>query len=183
MPTNFNQFTTGSVPANTEHVVGFNNTSSGGERKWTLQTLSVAVSGIMNNQLNNLISSSGGIGSVFSDESSAVTTSYVGDGTEVLIITLNSTPTATNAVHHLSLTFDQATGRNSYIAVYRNKGTATEKLYTFPEGSLGRYSFFDYTTTAGPHQYTVYFYGDPSIYLQPGTVTISNMVLSMLTIY
>lgn len=55
MPTNFNQFTTGGVPANTEHVVGFNNTSPNGERKWTLQTLSIAVSAIMNAQLQNLV--------------------------------------------------------------------------------------------------------------------------------
>ena len=55
MAINFNSFTEGTTSniQSNDYVVGFDNTSPGGERKWTVSTLANAVSGIMDAQLNN----------------------------------------------------------------------------------------------------------------------------------
>jgi hypothetical protein len=60
MAINFNSFTEGTTSniQSNDYVVGFDNTSPGGERKWTVSTIANAVSGIMKTQLNNDISSS-----------------------------------------------------------------------------------------------------------------------------
>jgi hypothetical protein len=60
MAINFNSFTEGTTSniQSNDYVVGFDNTSPGGERKWTVSTIANAVSGVMKTQLNKDISDS-----------------------------------------------------------------------------------------------------------------------------
>jgi hypothetical protein len=133
------------------------------------------------------IPGSGG-GNIYSNSSSLVTTAYTGNATEVLQITLQSTPTASTSLVHLSLFWDFVQSDNGYLKVYRN---GNQESWRFsPEASTldggssnNRVTWFDYVNTAGPHTYTVYLYGGSGGYLNSAAVTITNLGLEIATIY
>jgi len=141
------------------------------------------------NSSNTGLTYANGAVNIFSAVSSAVNSSYTGNGSEVLQITLQSTPTATNSLVHLSLFWDKVEANSGYIKVYRN---ATQESWRFSPGLANldnggsindRVTWIDYVTTAGPHTYTVFVYGAANSYLNTQPVTITNLQLEIATIY